>query len=179
FGVFNTTSADVLNRLTMTNNSFGLNHTNNGNAGVALQPQGGTMNVTFNNNVISAAGSSTFVLDMHLIATVDLIMHNNSISNNHPNIVTGGGGVSLQSGGSGDQVTFTFDVDSNTFRDSHGAGFNIGSGVLHNGQNFSGNFNNNTIGVQAIANSGSTSGNDLFIELRGSTTNINVTNNKL
>ena len=93
--------------------------------------------------------------------------------------MTGGGGVSLQSGGSGDQVTFTFDVDTNTFRDAHGAGFNIGTGVLHNGQNFSGNFNNNTIGVQGVANSGSTTGNDLFIQLRGATTNINVTNNHL
>ncbi|PYQ35731.1 MAG: hypothetical protein DMF57_02140, partial [Acidobacteria bacterium] len=177
FGVFN--SGGSLNRLVMTNNSFGLNDTVQGNNGVALQPQGGTFNTTFNNNTITAAGSNTFVLDMHLVASCDLIMHNNTISNNHPNIVTGGGGVSLQSGGVGDQVAFTFDVDTNTFRDSHGAGFFIGTGQLHNGQNFSGNFNNNTIGVQGVANSGSTTGNDLFMQNRGSTTNINITNNQL
>ena len=183
FGVFNV-SALTLNRIVMTNNTFGANDTAGGNAGVVFSPQGGTMNITFgtsasDKNTITGAGSNTFIIDMHGAATVDLIMHNNAISNNHPNIVTGGGGVSLQSGGAGDQVTFTFNVDSNTFSGSHGAGFNIGTGVLHNGQNFSGTFNNNTIGVQAVANSGSTTGNDLFVQLRGSTTNINITNNKL
>jgi hypothetical protein len=182
FGVFN--SAVTLNRIVMENNTFGANDTVGGNAGVAFQAQGGTMNITFGSgagtgNTITGAGSNTFILDMHGTASVDLIMKNNAISNNHPNIVTGGGGVSLQSGGVGDQVTFTFNVDSNTFSGSHGAGFFIGTGVLHNGDNFSGTFNNNTIGIQGTANSGSTTGNDLFIQNRGSTTTINVTNNKL
>src|SRR5262249_53683154 len=115
FGVFNVNASDLLNRLVMTNNIFGLNHPNNGNLAVALQPQGGTMNVTFDNNIVSAAGADTFVMDMHLVASCDLLMRNNTMSNNHPNIVTGGGGVSLQSGGVGDQVTFSFNVISNTF----------------------------------------------------------------
>ena len=111
--------------------------------------------------------------------SADLIMKNNAISNNHPNIVTGGGGVSLQSGGAGDQVTFTFNVDSNTFSGSHGAGFFIGTGQVTNANTFTGTFNNNTIGIQGTANSGSTTGNDLFIDNEGGITNINVTNNKL
>ena len=51
---------------------------------------------------------------------------------------------------------------SNTFRGSLGAAFFIGTGQLHNGDNFSGTFNNNTIGVAGIADSGSTTGNALF-----------------
>jgi hypothetical protein len=93
FAVFNETATDVLNRLVMTNNTFAANDAMNGNNGVALQSQGGTMNVTFNNNTITGAGSNVFVMDMHGVTAADLIMHNNAISNNHPNITTGGGGV--------------------------------------------------------------------------------------
>ena len=178
FAVFNN-NGETLNRIVMTNNTFGINETAAGNNAVTFQGTNGTLNITFNSNTITAAGSDTFVLDMHGSLSSDLIMHTNTISNNHPNIVTGGGGVSLQSGGVGDQVTFAFNVDGNTFRDSHGAGFNIGTGVLHNGQTFSGTFNNNQIGVPGVNNSGSTTGNDLFIQAQGSTTNINITNNRL
>ena len=184
FGVFNDVTPVSLNRITMTSNTFGANDATGGNAGVVFRAIGGTMNVTFGSsaataNTITGAGSNTFIMDLHGTVSADLIMKNNAISNNHPNIVTGGGGVSLQSGGGGDQVTFTFNVDSNQFSGSHGAGFFIGTGQVTNGNTFSGTFNNNTIGIQGTANSGSTTGNDLFLDDEGGSMNVNITNNKL
>ena len=68
FGVFNDVTAVSLNRIVMTNNSFGANNTTGGNAGVVFRAVGGTMNVTFGSslataNTITGAGSNTFIMD--------------------------------------------------------------------------------------------------------------------
>ena len=76
----------------------------------------------------------------------DLVFTGNTVSNNHPAIANGGGGVTLTGGA---RAAATLNVDNNTFRDSHTAALTVnksrddtaGAGSL------TGTINSNTIGV--------------------------------
>jgi VCBS repeat-containing protein len=98
----------------------------------------------------------------------------NAITNNHPAIVTGGGGVTLAGGANG---ATTMNVQNNTMRDSHAAGLDVnkssGSGSL------TATINNNDIGVTGVANSGSLEGNGLDVRSGQGNATYTVTNNEI
>jgi hypothetical protein len=177
-------SSQSLNRATFTFCSFAQTDTT-GTDALTFQGTGGTMNMTVQDSTFTAARGDLFGLDMHGTIAVDLVFgglgHGNALSNNNANIVSGGGGVTIQGGGAGNQETFTFNISNNTFRDALGGALSIGAGTgAGTNHNYSGTINGNTFGVQAIANSGSVQGSDIFINFNDAGTGVfNITNNQI
>ncbi|HEX8648391.1 MAG TPA: tandem-95 repeat protein [Thermoleophilaceae bacterium] len=171
--------AGTLNRLTFSNNTVGANSTVGGNDGVHVQGQGtATVNVTLNNNALTSARGDVFQMISEGSGGGDLDYSGNAVSNNHPAIATGGGGVTL-SGGDDTGSTFDFDIDdsvgNNTFRDAKASAITVvksdGGGVLD------GLISGADIGVTGTANSGSLEGSGIEVTHGGSTTGGNPTSN--
>jgi hypothetical protein len=171
----------TLNRLNITNDTFGLNQTNGGD-GVLLEADGGTLNVTVQDSTFSGARGSPFQAVPQVGATMDLVFgqpgHGNTIHNTHSNIVAFAQDLNVAAGG-----TLTFDINSNHF-DSASA-VQAQGGVFINAANStavaSGYFRNNSIGISGVANSGS-SGNDPALDIEsngGGDLTIVVTNNQI
>jgi hypothetical protein len=98
------------------------------------------------------------------------------------NIISGGGGVTIGSGGPTDKVTFTFNINNNTITGAHGdaLGFSTGStGVGGFFQNYNGSITNNTFGNTGVVDSGSTGASDVGIIDSGSIFNLTFTGNHL
>jgi len=167
-----------LNRITFTATTFGPNSTASGNDSLVLQGTNGTLNATVSSCSFTSARGDLFQLDLHGTVSSDLVFTGNVLSNNHPNILSGGGGVTLGGGGVGDNPTFTYFIDTNTMRDSLGPALVIakGSGT----GNFSGTISNNIIGVSGLANSGSAQGSGIFVNsLGGGTNTVHITGNQI
>jgi hypothetical protein len=169
--------AGTLDRLTVTNSNFAslnaigdaFNVETNGNA---------VTKVTVQNSFFTSAAGDLFqwngVDSLGGTGSGDLVFTGNTLTNNNPAIATGGGGVSIASGG--DQ-TFTFNIASNTIRDAKGTAVlivhDVGTGSM------TGAFSSNQIGVAAVANSGSLEGAGLKVQHAGGggTIDIDILNN--
>jgi hypothetical protein len=177
FHVFNN-SSQTLNRITMTNSSFGSTNTGSNDA-LVFQATGGTLNVTIQSSSFTAARGDLFQIDLHGTISSDLVLSGSTFTNNNPNIVSGGGGLTLGGGGLGDSVTFTYNISNNSFRDSLGSelGIGAGTGTLHN---FTGTIDGNTFGVAGVTNSGSAQGSAIgLIQNSAGTSTITITNNQI
>ncbi|WP_342725899.1 cadherin domain-containing protein [Bradyrhizobium sp. B097] len=185
FHVFNN-SGQTLNRITITGSTFATNSVASNSSGDALvfQATDGTFNATVQSSTFTSARGDLFQLDLHGGVSSDLVLGGataglgNSFSNNNQNIVSGGGGITISSGGAGDHANLTFDIANNTMRDALGTalGISTGSGA----GSFTGTIDSNTIGVAAIANSGSVQGSDIgFITDGGANSSVTITNNHL
>ena len=166
FRVRNTSGS--LNRLTFSGVTIGANSTANGNDGVLLSASSNaTMNVTVQNSFFTSSRGDLFQLNLADAAVSDLVFIGNALSNNHPAIVTGGGGVTISGGNNTtiSGVTLTYNIANNSFRDSIGAAVLIVKGT--DPGSFSGTFTNNTIGVAGINDSGSFSGSGLKLQNAG------------
>ena len=171
----------TLNRLTITNDTIGLNQ-NEGGDGTLLEADGGTLNATVEDSTFQGSRGSPFQAVPQAGASMDLVFgapgHGNTIHNTHPNIVPFAQDLNVAAGG-----TLTFDVNSNHF-DSASA-VQAQGGVFINATNStanaSGYFRNNTIGTSGVANSGS-SGNDPGLDIEsngGGDLTIKVDNNQM
>ena len=173
----NNTSATV-NRVTFTNDTIGANSTANGEDGINLQSENtGRVLATVQNTTFTSARGDLFNFIDNAASGLadDLIFNNNILSNNHPAIATGGGGVTISSNGTKD---FTFHMENNTIRDA------VGHTVLlvksTGAASYSGTFTGNTIGVAATANSGSREGSALKVQSAGQgTLTVAITNNQI
>ena len=171
-------AGQTLNRLTVTSTTFGPNSTASGNDGLTLQGTNGTLNVTVQNCTFTSARGDLFQLDLHGTVTSDLVFTGNTLSNNHPNIVSGGGGVTIGGGGVGDNPALTYLVDNNTMRDSVGSAIVIGKGTGTG--DFNGTISNNTIGVSGVPDSGSTQGSGIaVISVGGGTCTAHILSNQI
>jgi hypothetical protein len=133
------------------------------------------VNVTVQNSTFTSSRGDLFQMGHTGSGSADLVFTGNNLSNNHTNIATGGGGVTISGGGAG---SMTLNVDGNTFRDARGNAVSIvkdiGSGSL------TGAFSNNTIGVLAVVNSGSLEGSGLRVNQQGQgTLTLAITNNQI
>jgi Big-like domain-containing protein/cadherin domain-containing protein/hemolysin type calcium-binding protein len=176
FRVVNTTGS--LNRITFTSDTIGLNSTSDGNDGVLLETSSaaGQLHATVDTSTFTGARGDLLQFNHDGSGTGDLVLTGNSFSNSHPAIGTGGGGLSLFTGGGGSATTMN--ISGNTFRDAVGTGVlavkTVGSRTL------SGTFTNNTIGVAGATNSGSAEGSALELQLVDQgTSNWTVTNNQI
>jgi VCBS repeat-containing protein len=182
FHVFNN-SAQTLNRITISDSNFGVTNTG-GNDALAFQATDGTFNATVQHSTFTAARGDLFQLDLHGGVSSDLVFgsttagQGNTLTNNNANIVSGGGGVTISSGGAGDHASLTFNIAHNSMRDALGSalGISTGSGT----GSFNGTIDSNTIGVSGVLNSGSAQGTDIgFVTLGGADSSVTVTNNSL
>jgi Putative Ig domain. len=182
FHVFNNASQN-LNRITISGSTFATvgGAGNLANDALVFQGTGGTLNVTVQNSFMTGARGDLFNLDLHGVISSDLVFTGNALTNNNANIVSGGGGFTMQGGGAGNQETFTFNISNNTMRDALGGALNIGAGTgAGTNHNYSGTINGNVIGVAGVTDSGSKQGSDIFINFNdaGAGT-FNITNNQL
>jgi hypothetical protein len=108
--------------------------------------------------------------------TMDVVFRNNALSNNHAENLIGGGSLTLATKG-----TMTFNVDSNSLRDADGSAITLFKAVADVGTpSLTGVINNNTIGVSGAANSGSKSGNGIFVSAGGTgTMGMRISNNTI
>ena len=179
FKIVNTSGS--LNRITFSSTTIGANSTTDGNDGIGLESTGsGTiMNVTVQNSVFTSARGDLFQLNVIGNSTSDLVFTGNALSNNHPGIATGGGGVTISGGdNTGTGANLTSSITNNTFRDA------VGHAILFvkstDPGTFKATFDNNQIGVVATTNSGSLEGSGLKIQnaWAGAVT-VAVTNNQI
>ncbi|HYC92390.1 MAG TPA: Ig-like domain-containing protein, partial [Thermoanaerobaculia bacterium] len=172
--VFNNTG--TLDRLVFTGVTIGANSTANGNDGLNVEGDlAAVVKVTVQNSFFTSAAGDLFQMNHIGTGTGDLVFTGNTLTNNHPAIATGGGGVTL---GSGSTSNVTMNVSNNTMRDAHGHAVlivkDVGTGSL------AVTFDNNNIGVAGVANSGSLEGNALKVQQAGQgTMTVSITNNEL
>ncbi|HEX8066614.1 MAG TPA: Ig-like domain-containing protein, partial [Thermoleophilaceae bacterium] len=172
-----TQTAGNLNRITFNSDTIGPNSTTNGNDGIRVQGTGtSTTNVTVLNSALTSARGDLFQLVADGSGGGDLDFESNTVSNNHPAIATGSGGVAINGGAAG---PFSLNIHgTNTFRDSLTNALTIqkslGTGSM------TGTIDNADIGLAGTANSGSVEGSG--IELThggGGTATVSITNNDI
>ncbi|HRQ64617.1 MAG TPA: Ig-like domain-containing protein [Xanthomonadaceae bacterium] len=173
FNLLNTSG--TLNPILFDNVNFGSNNATDGNDSLFIGAYGtSNVNVTVQNSQFTAARGDLFQMSVPGSGSADLIFTGNTLSNNHPGIATGGGGVTISSE---NESTFTLAIDNNSFRDSIGHAVlivkGIGTGSL------SGSITNNTIGVAATANSGSLEGDGLKVHDSGGNMTVLIGNNQV
>jgi len=176
FRVVNTSG--TLNRITFSSVTIGANSTADGNDGILLEALTGAaiLNATIQNSTFTSARGDLFNFINNGTATCDLVFTGNTLTNNHPAIATGGGGVTISGGDLGGSLTYN--ITGNTFRDSDGTAVLIvkstGAGT------YSGTFVNNQIGVSGVADSGSKAGSGLKIQNAGlGTVTAGITGNQI
>jgi hypothetical protein len=177
FTVVNTSGA--LNRITFANTTFGENSTATGDDALLIEGQNtAVINTTVQNSFFTSTRGDHFQLNLIGNASADLVFTGNTISNAHPAVVSGGGGIRLTGGAGGANVTATYNISNNTIRDSNGTAIGITKGA-GNGA-FTGTVDNNQIGVAGVTNSGSLAGSGISIILAESGTHTaTVTNNQI
>ncbi len=157
--------------LTFKGNTFGLNLNNgHGNQSLAVENRGtATINSTVGGtlsgepNTFTGAPGDLVNFTGQTGSTMDVVMRNNALSNSHPGNTIGGGGLTLAS-----QGVMTFNVDGNTMRDAHGSAVTLLKASA--GTSLTGRFTNNTIGVAGVTDSGSKSGNGIYVSAAGAGT---------
>ncbi len=174
-------SSGTLNRITFDATTFGANNAATGNDALLLEPSGAAvLNVTVQNCTFTSAAGDLFQLNLLGSSVSDLVFTGNTLSNNHPAIATGGGGVTITGGDSTTPsgVTLTYNIANNTFRDANGHAVLIVKST--DPGSFTGTFTNNTIGVAGLANSGSVAGSGIKLQTAGlGTFSAYVTNNQI
>ncbi|MBJ7358040.1 Ig-like domain-containing protein [Nocardioides sp.] len=171
-------TSGTLNRLTFDTVTIGANSTALGNDGISIEGLGtSTMNVTVQGSALTSARGDLFQMTADGSGGGDLDFTGNALSNNHPSIGTGGGGVSLFGGAA---AGATFDVTmsgSNTFRDAVGHAILMvksqGSGSM------TGSVNGITVGQDTAGdNSGSLEGSGIKLQHAGGggTASVDITN---
>ncbi len=159
----------TLDRLTVSGTTIGPNSATAGNDGILVEAiDAAALNVTITNSTFTSARGDLLQLNANNTASMNWVVTGNAFSNNHPNIVPGGGGVTLSGDGAGSAVNVTYDVDNNSFRDALGIALNVfkGSGA----GTFEGRITNNTIGVSGVALSGSAQASGIQVTGNGNGT---------
>ncbi|MDT5269850.1 MAG: trimeric autotransporter adhesin [Acidobacteriota bacterium] len=184
FSLVNTTAGTTT--LTVKGNTFGvMQNFNDAGSSFAVEARvssGVIINTTFGgtsagepNTLTSAVGDLVNFTGQDQ-TTMDVVMRNNTLSDNHAFNNSGGGGIAFATKG-----TMTFHVTGNTMRDANGSAvtfFKAAAGV--GTPSMSGFFDSNTIGVAAVAGSGSKTANGIFVSAGGTgTMSYTITNNQI
>ena len=178
FLVYVLNTAGTLNRLTIDGCTINGNNTANGDDALHLEAfNAAVMNLTVTNNIFTSARGDVVNVNGANTTNVDLVFRGNKISNNHANILSAGGGVTISSGGAGSNSTLTYDFSCNTFRDAVGIALNLfrGSG----GGTMSGTVFNNIFGVIGVVLSGSTQGSAINFDASGTSTHTALIKNNI
>ncbi len=173
--VFNTSG--TLDRLVVNNTTFGAIGINGNDSLVTAGFNDGTvMKVTVTNCTLTNAIGSLTRFNVSNSGTLDVVFRQNKLSNNNPNFSSGGGLLSLQTGGTG-SPTVTYDISCNRMRDSIGIALLVANNG--GGGNSNGSIVNNVIGVAGSGGlTGSTQASGIKFYSGGSGThNIMIANN--
>ena len=164
--------------LTIKGNSFQLNQNfTDANQSLLVEARGGTVNATLGGtlagepNSFAGAPGDNVNFTGQAGSTMTVTMRNNTLANSHLQNIIGGGGLTLAT-----QGTMNFVVDGNSINGADGSAvtlFKAAAGTL-----MSGILNNNTIGTSGVLDSGSKTGNGIFVSAAGAgTMSYTITNN--
>ena len=161
-------NSGTLDRLVIDDSFFNANSTANGNDSILLEPRStATLNATITDTAITAArGDLLQVNPTGSGASMDLDIHNTDFSNNHTNIVSAGGGVTVSGTGKlSYDITRTDPGDpatANTFKDALGAAIVVSASGT--GADFDGTIEGNAFGVNGVALSASAQSSGVRVE---------------
>ncbi len=177
-GTLNLTVRDSANDAAV----IGRNGTTTGNDGILVNTSG-TASVTALIEGVDFTGSRGDMIQFNAsgTATQNITIRNNTLHNTHPDVVSGGGGVSITGGaGTGAGYNVTYRVEGNSMRGAEGTMLFINH--LGDAGTVSGSIINNTIGnnngVHSVVQSETGSnngGNGIFIGLEHGTGAGNLT----
>lgn len=179
FSVVNT--AGTLDRLTISGSNFGLTQNFiDSDDSLSIEsrdadPSGApVVKVTVNSSRFTgAAGDLIQILNQSGTGTMNAIVTNNNLSNNHAQNIIGGGGVTLAT-----NASMTFNFSDNHLRDANGSAVTLQKANLATAMN--GTINHNRVGVSGVTDSGSKTGNDLFFSFAGGgSIALAITNNDI
>jgi uncharacterized repeat protein (TIGR01451 family) len=160
-------TAGTLDRITFSNTTVGPMSTTTGNDAVLLQARNSAvLKATVEDSTFTSARGDILQFDLTHTATGELIFQDNVVNNQHPAIVTGGGGVTLSGGGSPAAApTLNYDIQGNSFRGARGTAllviFQTGSGSA------TGRVEGNTFGVSGVSGSCSLESNCVEFRTEG------------
>lgn len=177
-----TNTAAGITTLTIKGNTFGLNQNFvDADQSLSVEALGAGTNISSLVGGASAGEANTFAgAPGDLVnftgqsgSIMDVVFQGNALSNTHAQNIVGGGGMTLATEG-----RMTFDVDGNSFRGADGSALTLFKATA--GTLLSGVVNNNTIGAGGVADSGSKSGNGIFVAAGGTgTLGLTITNNTI
>ncbi|MCA1593451.1 MAG: cadherin-like domain-containing protein [Acidobacteria bacterium] len=182
FNVFvqNTTNASTLNRLVMSNNTFGLISSTIGNDNVDViarptSPQTATLNVSLLNNTFLGTRGDFFEAIADGNSTMDTIARQNKFTNGQAIIPGGGVSVSIRGDSLGTAATHTFDISCNRLVGGYDTvGMFVAKG--NGGGTFTGTVVNNAIGAATVGSNA----DGMFLRAAGSGTfSVLVQNNTI
>ena len=176
FVVYVVNTVGTLNRLTIDSSTLNSVNATNGDDALHLEAfNAAVMNVTVTNSVFTSGRGDIINVNGANTSNVDLVFRGNRVSNNHPAILSGGGGLTISSGGAGSNSTLTYDISCNKFRDAKGNALTLfrgsGSGTM------SGTIFNNEFGVAGVLLSGSSQATDIHLDALGSSTHTALIKN--
>jgi hypothetical protein len=171
-----TNTSGVLNRLTFTNATFAGNAAATGRDGLSIIGSGGAVvNVTVQNSAFTSSRADQFHLALSG-ATSDLVFSANTLTNAHPAILSGAGGITISGVGAG--TGLSYNVSGNSIRDALGSALviNKGAGV----SSFTGTISANVIGSAGVSNSGSAQGSGIDVtSVDGGVSTVLITGNQV
>jgi len=140
----------------------------NGNDGLLVESQNSAqINLTVDG--VDFLGARGDMLQTNVLnnSSFTSLIQNNNFNNTHPNIVSGGGGVTLSGGGAGANITKGYDVLNSVFSGADGnattVNFVSGAGTV------GGEVSNNVIGINGVPGSGSANASGI---LTGASVNV-------
>jgi hypothetical protein len=164
-------SGSAANQFTVTGSTFGFNNTTSSNNNILVESQnaGTTLNFTLQSSLIKGARADWINAANNSGSTMNLVIgganaalgntFDNLAANAHPGAAAGGNRVVLGAVGG-----MTFDINNNILKGSKGEAIRVRStavGAVTG--NAVGNVRNNTIGVAATPNSGSSESFGIFL----------------
>jgi VCBS repeat-containing protein len=158
--------------LTLSSDTFGLNQSG---ANQSLLIQAWNSNTTIDTSLTGSTFAGAASDDVNFTGQTGTVMNvvvtGNTMSNTHPGNIIGGGSLVLAT-----QGKLVFDVESNTMTGANGSAVTLFKASA--GTDLEGTFNNNTIGTSGVVNSGSKTGNGIFLSAAGGgNITLTITNN--
>jgi hypothetical protein len=157
-------TAGTLDRLTISGSTIGQNGAADGDDGVAIEATGSAVvKVTVQNSTFTGARADLFQMTLANSAAADLVFAGNTLNNGQANPLSGGGGVLVTS--TGGSPTLSYAMTGNAVRGTTGAAVAVIKGAGTG--TFTGSITNNVIGQSGVANSGSSQGSGIIVDLIG------------
>jgi hypothetical protein len=174
----------TLDALTVGGGAIGLNDIAEGNDGILILAAG-------NANVVATVSGTTFLgargdlfgANALGTATLNVTLQDNVFQNGHPNIVSGGGGVTIGGGDATSTINVTYDVSgttpgAQTFQGAKGSALTVN--FVNGGGTATGTIQNNTIGQAGVEGSGSTEGSGISVGTASTVTHtVTIDNNTI
>ncbi len=164
----------TLNRITFSDTEFGHNNTANGNNNLEVESYnaGTVLNVTVNGCDLLGARADQFVASNQQGSTMDVVFTNNALTNTHPGSAPGGARARFSANGPG-----SYNFSGNSVQGAKGSALFINA--ANSLANIAGRIENNTIGVQALANSGSSESSGITVQSAGGGDLVSLVNNNI